>query len=114
MISLVFNKLEVAGDGFFDKNISVKNFQAPNLRVVGNSFFRYNKNIKELILDNLQVVEDMFLYSDDMLEYFSASKLKKVGKYFLKKASYVECNFTILINDRIKKGDEINGKTRNH
>ena len=114
LISLKFNNLEVVGDGFFDKNISVKNFQAPKLKVVGNSFFRYNKNIKELILDNLQVVEDMFLYSDDMLEYFSASKLKKVGKYFLKKASYVECNFTILINDRIKKGDEINGKTRNH
>lgn len=114
LINLILNNLEVVGDGFLDKNISVKNFQAPKLKVVGNSFFRYNKNIKELILDNLQVVEDMFLYSDDMLEYFSASKLKKVGKYFLKKASYVECNFTILINDRIKKGDEINGKTRNH
>ena len=114
LISLKFNNLEVVGDGFFDKNISVKNFQAPKLKVVGNSFFRYNKNIKELILDNLQVVEDMFLYSDDMLEYFSASKLKKVGKYFLKKASYVECNFTILTDDRIKKGDEINGKIRNH
>lgn len=114
LINLILNNLEVVGDGFLDKNISVKNFQAPKLKVVGNSFFRYNKNIKELILDNLQVVEDMFLYSDDMLEYFSASKLKKVGKYFLKKASYVECNFTILINDKIKKGDELNGKTRNH
>ena len=114
LISLKFNNLEVVGDGFFDKNISVKNFQAPNLRIVGNSFFRYNKNIEELMLDKLEVAGDMFLYSDDTLEYFSASKLKKVGKYFLKKASYVECNFTILINDRIKKGDEINGKTRNH
>ena len=114
LISLKFNNLEVVGDGFFDKNISVKNFQAPKLRVVGNSFFRYNKNIEELMLDNLQVVEDMFLYSDDMLKYFSASKLKKVGKYFLKKAKDVECNFTILTDDRIKKGDEINGKIRNH
>ena len=114
LINLILNNLEVVGDGFLDKNISVKNFQAPKLKVVGNSFFRYNKNIKELILNNLQVVGDMFLYSDDMLEYFSASKLKKVGKYFLKKAKDVECNFTILINDRIKKGDEINGKTRNH
>ena len=111
LINLILNNLEVVGDGFLDKNISVKNFQAPNLRIVGNSFFRYNKNIEELMLDKLEVAGDMFLYSDDTLEYFSASKLKKVGKYFLKKASYVECNFTILINDRIKKGDEINGKT---
>ena len=114
LISLVFNKLEVAGDGFFDKNISVKNFQAPNLRVVGNSFFRYNKNIEELILDKLEVAGDMFLYSDNMLKYFSASKLKKIGKYFLKKASYVKCNFAILNEDKIKKGDELNGKVRNH